>query len=101
MQPIVDEVQGEYSCSNQWEVTVEVGILRCAPMMDADGNLPDMAEHLAAAMQQNFDMGLMLQTLMCCETPARFDGPAIGPYIPQGPEGTCVGGSWTAKWSFS
>lgn len=101
VQPIVDPTIGEYACGNEWEVTVEVGILRCAPPLGPKGQLPTMEAHLAVSMQQNFDMGLMLKTLLCCEVPSRFDGPAIGPFIPQGPGGGCVGGTWTAKWKFS
>lgn len=98
--PITSDI-GDYTCATEYEVTIEVGILRCAPMLGANNELPSDAEQTAAAMQQYADMGLMHAALTCCTVPSRFDGPAVGSYVPLGPDGGCVGGSWTARWRFS
>lgn len=90
-----------YTCAVEYDVTVEIGILRCAPGLGEDGELPTMPEQLAASMQQQFEMGLMHKVLSCCATTASFDGPAINGYTPVGPDGGCVGGVWTATWRFS
>lgn len=88
-------------CATEFDVTVEVAILRCAPMPDDDGNLPSDAEQLAASMLQNFDMGILHKVLTCCSVPRSFDFQLLGPFTPVGPEGGCLGGVWSATWRFA
>jgi hypothetical protein len=88
-------------CATEFDVTVELGILRCAPQMQVDGNdvtLPTDAEQLAASMQQFFDMGLLHKVLTCSTPPPTMDLWLLGTYSPIGPEGGCVGGIWSASW---
>lgn len=87
------------NCVMEYDVTVELAIMRCAPVIEEDGDLPTMEEQLAAAMLQNFDMGLMHKVITCCEgIPASFTMQEMGAYIPVGPDGACVGGAWTCTW---
>jgi hypothetical protein len=99
--PIESEVRGGYGCATEYEVTAQVGILRCAPTLGPRGELPKPEAHLASALMQNFDMGIMHKVLTCCEVPSRFDGPKMGDFLPIGPDGGCLGGTWQATWRFS
>lgn len=87
-------------CVTVYDVTVEIGVLRSAPMPDEEGEPPSVSEQLAASMLQNSDMGVMLSVIGCCdEVPDSLGDPVIGEYVPVGPEGGCVGGAWSATWS--
>jgi hypothetical protein len=88
-------------CAVEYEITAELGVLRCAPILHEDGTLPVMEEYVASSLQQNADMGLMHHILSCWTAPPSFTGPAIDSYIPIGPDGGCVGGIWAARWRFS
>lgn len=89
------------SCAVEYEVTAELGVLRCAPTLHEDNTLPTMAEYVATSLLQNADMGLMHNLLSCWTAPPSFTGPAIDSFIPIGPDGGCVGGIWTARWRFA
>ena len=95
------ETQVGRQCVVEYDITVEVAILRCAPMIHEDETLPTAEEQLAASMLQFHDLGLMHDVLACTVVPATFENYRIGTYAPVGPEGGCVGGSWTATWRTS
>jgi hypothetical protein len=88
-------------CAVEFSVTVEIAILRCAPMIGEEGELPTEAEQLAASMLQNFDMGLLHKVLTCCAVPASFTDQTLGPFTPIGPDGGCIGGVWSSSWVMS
>lgn len=85
-------------CAVEFDITAEVGILRCAPGLDEEGNLPSDVEQLAASMLQNFDMGIMHKVLTCCSTPESMSFQQMGSFTPIGPEGGCLGGVWSGVW---
>jgi hypothetical protein len=85
-------------CAVEFDVTVEVGITRCGPVMDEAGNPPSEAEQLAASMLQNFDMGILHKVLTCCTVPKSFSFTSMGTYTPVGPDGGVIGGTWSATW---
>lgn len=89
------------SCATVYNITVEAGVLRSAPVFsDSEGEPPTVEAQLAASMQQQHDMGVVLSVLDCCDgLPEMLDRPIIGEYLPIGPEGGCVGGAWSATWS--
>lgn len=75
---------------DQWTVTVELGVLRCWDFGDgAQG--PTSAQYLADTRRQLADMQAMRRALLCCTEDWR---PVE--YTPEGPEGTCLGGTWSA-----
>lgn len=77
-------------CPAQLEVSVEVGIARCAPVADARGNPPTMDAQLDAARLQAADMNAARRAVQCC-----FDGDAtLDAWAPLGPQGGCIGGAW-------
>lgn len=92
------QVQEGRICVIQYDVIVELAVMRCAPIIEEDGELPSEAEQLAAAMLQNYDMGLMHKVLTCTSTPNTFTFQSMGEFLPYGPEGQCVGGIWSAVW---
>lgn len=74
--------------------SIEVGILRCAPMPADDGTPPSVAEQLESARLQMADMSAIRRAIQCCLD--QLERPyLLGSYDPIGPEGGCVGGSWS------
>ncbi|MFE6405119.1 hypothetical protein [Streptomyces alboflavus] len=47
--------------------TVELGVYRCAPTADGDGNLPSCEELRAYAKGQALDKAALISTVACCE----------------------------------
>jgi hypothetical protein len=80
-------------CSPSLVATFEVGVLRCAPTLTEDGGLPSMADQLDAAELQASDMAAAGRAAACCFTDGRLV--IVGAWTPVGPQGGCLGGSWT------
>lgn len=70
--------------------TFEVGLLRCAPMPQGD-ILPSADEQFEATRLQLADMRVLRDTIQCCFGDTEF---LLGSYVPRGPQGGCVGGTW-------
>lgn len=91
------------TCVTTYQITVEVGVLRSAPLFDESGEPPGAEEQLASSLQQVFDMGVLHKVLTCCslgdEPDDAFGDRVLGEYVPLGPEGGCVGGVWNATWT--
>jgi hypothetical protein len=79
-------------CPPPMAVTVDIGIARCAPVGDDDGNPPSTDEWEAASAVQIADMTAIQDAVLCCFTGKKV---VFGAYQPLGPEGGCVGGVWT------
>lgn len=84
---------------------MQVGMLRGIPGIDENGSLPDAEDFLLATEYQMAEMSAMHRAIACClaktEWPAgRELVYAITDYIPTGPDGGVVGGSWNfvAMW---
>jgi hypothetical protein len=75
------------------EATVEVGIARCAPGPDSDGNPPSMADQLAASELTMADMAAALRAIKCCF--ANSNDYLVANWTPFGPAGGCMGGTWS------
>lgn len=75
---------------------LEVGIARCAPLGDEQGNPPSVEDYLASADLQIADMAAMRTAIMCCDEIGDF---ILGAYVPFGPVGGAVGGAWTVSLS--
>jgi len=74
-------------CTAPLAYVVEVGAVRCAPVADDDEGVV-----LGTTLGQYDDMDAMRYALQCCFT----DGEQVlGQYEPYGPQGGCVGGTWT------
>lgn len=82
------------NCSALLGFDVEVGIIRCGPVIQEDGSLPDPAEHVTSAELQIADMLAMRKAIACCRDSNNW---ILGTYTPVGPEGGVVGGAWTVS----
>lgn len=80
-------------CNTPLEATIEVGVARCAPGPDDDGDAPTMADQLSAAALQIEDMSKALRAIRCCDAYGSRDF-TIVQWQPFGPEGGCMGGAW-------
>lgn len=71
----------------------EVGIARCAPTLDEQGNPPTCEQIAESALQMHQEAYIILRALMCCLEEWRRAGlQAIWTaQTPAGDEGTCVG----------
>jgi hypothetical protein len=82
------------NCSTGIGIEIQIGIMRSAPTMDAEGNPPDEAMQLATSQIQTADMLSMIKAVQCCEEMQRYDH-ILSQYNPVGPEGYAVGGFFT------
>lgn len=85
------------ACATPLLAQVEVGHLMCAPMPKtmADGSveLPSVTEQLDAARQSYASMAALARAIRCCYASKKDIGSMS--YVPYGPAGGCLGGSWT------
>ena len=76
---------------------VTVGILRCAATVDDHGSAPSAAQVTADAVKVSRDRAIALDAIVCCligddADPGEY---RMGGWTPLGPDGGCVGGTWT------
>lgn len=96
LQPPQDRLERQtVTCYTEMSMTVEIGHIFAAPWPDADGDLPEQHEHHDAALRQIKSSDLMLRALLCTDLPGD-ETPAEPTYTPLGPDGGCLGGSWSA-----
>jgi hypothetical protein len=84
-QPAIDD-----RCALPLVWGVEVGAMRCMPVLESGELIPEglMAE---VAIRQMLDARAIRKAIKCCT--GDF---GLGSWIPQGPQGGCVGGYWQA-----
>lgn len=84
------------SCVSSLAVSVEVGIMRCAPNPDTLPNgevvLPTATDLSEAARLQLADMAAIRRAILRCPAADRV----LSLYQPLGPQGGVVGGFWSA-----
>lgn len=88
----------EGTCASLLAISVQVGIVRCAPVAGDDGGPPGLADQLDTAQLQVADALAIRRAVLCCGLSLHREH-ALGPYQPVGPLGGCVGGAWTATFS--
>jgi hypothetical protein len=84
------------NCAYSLAHIVEVGIVRPSPIPESDGStieLPDDVAHFNSAMELADDMILMKDAIQ--RAAKSIDFLILGSYVPVGPEGGAVGGTWT------
>lgn len=79
------------NCDGTLGWDMEVGMIRCSPVGDEQGNAPEQDEWLASADLQLADMVAMKKAIMCCPSFKYF---VLTTYTPIGPQGGAVGGFW-------
>ena len=83
----------------EYAVSVVVGVLRCAAVVDDQGNPPTVEAVMADAEKQTRDAAIVREVLECCYpkmTDAARGEFLMGNWEPLGPLGGCVGGQWRA-----
>lgn len=77
-----------------WQLAV--GVIRCTPTIDDQGNPPSAAALTANTLGVMEDAHALETAIKCClrEAP-RVQGVILVAWTPQGPQGGCVGGEWT------
>lgn len=86
------DVTGYSNCATELEAQVEVGVIRKAPTIGSNGQLPTVEMQLAAARLQYADMAAMLRAIRCCFSTGKDT--KVVTYMPIGPDGDCLGGRW-------
>lgn len=77
-------------------VQLAVGVVRCAAVVDDNGNAPTPEELTADTLAQSADASILLSAIQCCDLPTTTDKLIrVGTWTPSGPQGGCVGGEWT------
>lgn len=102
--PIDFTAQAAVGCDAPLAVTVEMGVARCAPVVSEDrpssGESPTAGQWRETAQLQFADMSAMRRAVQCCMDEKRaVKKYTLGTYEPFGPEGGCVGGTWTVTFS--
>lgn len=84
------------NCHSTLAHSIEVGIMRPAPIPESDGatvDLPGDLEHLNSSLDLADDMLLMRDAIV--RAAQTIDFVILGSYTPVGPEGGAVGGTWS------
>lgn len=85
---------GLNNCALTLAYTVEMGIIGPAPQVDEQLNtivLPSEEELFDTAMRQADELQMMYDAIRKADIPEKI----IGDYVPQGPDGGVLGGTWT------
>ena len=95
---LVPDPPTDQRCSvDWWDAGIEVGVLRCASVVDDRGNAPSASRLTAEAQSTARDMWNLAEAIRCyfadVPTVVHVD---LGTWTPLGAEGGCVGGTWTA-----
>lgn len=80
------------ACKGPLAYELEVGVLRCFPGVDENGELPEAEIVTEAALLMNDDQRALRIAMMCCESPVSET--ALSEWNPVGPSGVCHGGFW-------
>ena len=72
---------------------VAVGVMRCVPVANDDGSLPDPGDILTSTLAHLDDQQAVARAVRCCVTTnAHGMAHVMGEWQPIGPQGGCVGG---------
>ena len=88
------QVNDHTSCNAPLAMEVKVGVYRCLPGLDGEGNPPDESQQLEAQRIAGGDMWAAYRAMHCCLNQHRRMDALIGRFQPLGPAGDCGGGYW-------
>lgn len=83
------------NCEVMLGADFEIGIMRCSPVGDEEGNPPDPSEWAALSEFVAADIDTMRRAILCCNNSLDNTDIMLGQYTPVGPQGGLVGGVWT------
>lgn len=74
-----------------------VGVLRCAAVVDDHGRAPSAEAVTDDALKVSRDRSIVLDAIVCCLMGEDADPGTyrLGGWTPLGPDGGCVGGTWS------
>lgn len=91
-----DEAAGSTrKCGLPRVATIEVGILRCAPVGSDSGEPPTADQWLATAELTTADQAAVHRAITCHDH--GWGDFALANWTPAGPAGGCVGGAWSVQ----
>jgi hypothetical protein len=79
------------SCKRPIAYRFEIGVIRCMPVMNEEGELPSVDEVMATTLGMMADQHALLCAIRECKGTGLV---AIEGWTPFGPESGCVGGAW-------
>jgi hypothetical protein len=82
------------NCNSTLGIEVEIGLLRSAPTMEAEGEPPSEGSQLETTALQIADMLAMARAVQCCFGNKDYDY-ILSQYRPFGPMGFAVGGTYS------
>lgn len=83
---------GIMTCAPPLAVDITIGILRCAPTLDEQGNAPTAEKLTLSAAQVQEDQYAITNGVICCLSEhSRLQPWVLGGQRPLGPQGACVG----------
>jgi hypothetical protein len=83
---------GIVTCSPPLATDIVIGVLRCAPTINDQGEAPSAAALSASSAQVYEDAYAVTNGVLCCLTPTARQRPFVmGNQRPIGPQGGCVG----------
>lgn len=82
------------SCVTLLAFELEVGVGRCLPVGDGQGNPPEDQETFQAARLQLADMAAMRRAILCCFAGSEIDH-VLGGYEPNLAMGGCLVSTWS------
>lgn len=85
---------GSATCTAPIAYGLELGLAYCAPTLEDDGAPPGFSAQFDATRVQLAAMAAIRRAIICCFPTARAADVVLGLYVPMGPEGGVVGGSW-------
>lgn len=78
----------------KWTISLGIGVLRCAAVLDDDGVAPSPRQITADGHEMIADMDAIAHLIQCADD-LPLD-PTLGNWTPLGPNGGCHGGEWSA-----
>jgi hypothetical protein len=86
--PIADDTA---DCATELGISLIVGVTRCFPIPE-DGTPPTHEQHAEAFAEQMADALALRTAIACCPVGYKV---ALGSWTNIGPDGGCLGGSWS------
>lgn len=94
MDPFPSPTQAMTNCPIQLGSLIEIGILRCAPMMDHNGRAPSAAAQTAFAKEIIVDKSILYDVLISHDPDWSNFPIVITSWTPLDIQGDCGGGAW-------
>lgn len=82
-------------CGDLMAVRIGLGVLRCAAVLDNEGNAPSAEAMTGDTLEALEDMAILLDVLRSFSVEPWLPGFRLEGWVPKGVSGGCHGGEWT------